>query len=253
MSPSTELAVLERARVRPKPSGSGSRDDSVLVVELRAALRRTLSDQGVDAAQLGSALERVIRREARLARVAERAGVRGDVEEILSLVEAALAGGRGNPATADPASHFTEAERAELEGGGFDLRPVPSTEGDPAARTVARFAELLITALVVPEVAELLGVDASRIRQRLAERSLYGVKAGRAWRLPRFQFTVDGVVPGIDVVLRRLPDDLHPVAAWRWMTTPTPDLVVDDQPVSPRDWLRGGGDPESAALLAAAL
>lgn len=86
---------------------------------------------------------------------------------------------------------------------------------------------------------------------------MYGVKVGlggrRAWRLPRFQFTESGLVPGLDHVLRRLPEDLHPVALYRWLTTPHPDLVVDDEPATPFEWLTAGHDPEAAAELAAEL
>jgi hypothetical protein len=39
----------------------------------------------------------------------------------------------------------------------------------------------------------------------------------------------------------------------RWLTTPSPELEVDDSPVSPLTWLQQGGDPDPVATLAAAL
>ena len=50
---------------------------------------------------------------------------------------------------------------------------------------------------------------ASRIRQRLADRSLYGLKDGNAWLLPAFQFGSNALVPGVSVVVRRLPPDIE--------------------------------------------
>lgn len=252
----TGLTLLAKARVRPQRPERGAWPGervSVLLVELPADLQQQLEEHGLDQAQLAAALEQAIDRETRLARLIERVGVRADVGAVHALLEEALTSLRGGRSVAHPASHFTEAELSELERGGFDVRPLPAAEVDPAARTATRFMELLVTALTVAQAADLLGVDKSRIRQRLHERSLYGIKAGRSWRLPQFQFTDAGPVPGMDVVLRRLPDSLHPVAVWRWMTTPSPDLVLEDEPLSPLDWLRAGGDPGAAVELAAEL
>ncbi len=108
----------------------------------------------------------------------------------------------------------------------------------------------------MPEVARLLGVDDSRVRQRLTKRSLYGIKLPDGWRLPAFQFDParpGRLVPGIGRVLPRLDPALHPVAVYRWFTLPNVDLVLDDTPVSPLDWLRSGGDPTEVAALAADL
>ncbi len=120
-------------------------------------------------------------------------------------------------------------------------------------RTIARYAALLAGSRTVGEVAALLGVDESRVRQRLAARTLYGIKRGRDWLLPDFQFERAGEVPNIGVVLPRLSSELHPVAVATWFTLPNPDLVIEGEPVSPRDWLRSGGAARSVATLAAAL
>ena len=106
------------------------------------------------------------------------------------------------------------------------------------------------------EAAELLDVNASRIRQRLAAGSLYGLKDGNAWRLPAFQFADKALVPGIDVVLRRLPAGISPLAVAQWLSLPNPDLCTRDdeeRPLSPRQWLLEGNSPEAAADLAALL
>lgn len=221
-----------------------------LMVELQRAHGGT-EDFRTD--HLVKAIRNAIVHESRFAQRLLDSGIQLDLEDLFQIIDQAIAGARGSAVLAPPQSQFTEEEERELARGGFEsLEPLPERE-DPAARTAAGFVALLATALTTEAAADLLGVKESRIRQRLQARTLYGVKRGRAWRLPRFQFTDSGTVPGIDVVLSRLAQDLHPMAVWRWITSPAPELVVDDIVVSPRDWLCSGGDPERAAELAAAL
>jgi hypothetical protein len=58
-------------------------------------------------------------------------------------------------------------------------------------------------------------------------------------------------------VVASLDPDLHPVAVFRWFTTPNPDLIVEGpgegRTVSPRDWLRLGLAPRVVADQAAVL
>jgi excisionase family DNA binding protein len=250
------FALLRETRVRAaegEPRKEPGDWISVLLIELPSRLRNRFAEEGVDLATVATEIEQVIDRESRLAHLLDSLGVQADIEDLHVLLEEALGGLRERGGAQDPTAHFTEAELAELERDGFDLRPLPSAEVDPAVRTAVRSAELTATALSVQEAASLLGVDESRIRQRLSEGSLYGIKVGRSWRLPRFQFTSSGLIPGIDVVLRRLPPNLHPVAVWRWLTTASPDLVLDDEARSPTDWLLTGGDPEAVASLGSEL
>jgi hypothetical protein len=60
--------------------------------------------------------------------------------------------------------------------------------GDPLMRTIADYMALLETSLTTAEAARYLKVDVSRIRQRLRERSLFGIDYDGERRLPRFQF-----------------------------------------------------------------
>jgi excisionase family DNA binding protein len=156
---------------------------------------------------------------------------------------------------ADPGREFTEEEIAVLNEGGLDL--APWEEGpDPLARTAAKYVALLASALTTKEAAGVLGVGESRVRQRLGEGTLYGVKAGRENRLPAFQFEGGNEVPGIAEVLTRMDRSLHPVAVLNWFMVPNPDLYLDEEearPVSPRYWLLSGGDPEVLAHLAQEL
>ena len=156
----------------------------------------------------------------------------------------------------DPRHELTGEDAAALSRGGFELEPLAPGADDPLTRTAAEYTALAVTGLSVSQVAQLLGIDDSRVRQRLAKRTLYGIKLRESWRLPAFQFDDqrNGLpIRGIEQVVPALDPALHPVAVYRWFMLPHPDLVVDDAAVSPRDWLRGGGNPAEVAALAAAL
>ncbi len=150
----------------------------------------------------------------------------------------------------DALHDLTADEVATLEGGGFDLSPERAEDRDdvPLARGAAEYAALLATALTPAQAARRLGIDVSRVRHRLAARTLYGIKAAEGWRLPAFQFDpLSGVLPGLGVVLASLDPGWHPVSVQRWFLGPDPDLAIDGRSVSPRDWLLQGGDPKTLA------
>jgi hypothetical protein len=150
-----------------------------------------------------------------------------------------------------------KAEQVELlERGGFELGRLEFGLEDPIARAAFEYAVLRTTGLTTQQAAERLGVNDSRVRQRLGERALYGLKAGDGWRLPAFQFSQAGLVPGIDRVLARLPEGLNPVAVFRWFHTPNPDLEETEgqgRVLTPLQWLQIGNDPDVVAELAAGL
>lgn len=159
---------------------------------------------------------------------------------------------------ADPRGEFTEQELSVLERGGIVLSGRGyggSRSAEQLASTAARYAALLASALTEAEAAELLGVSEGRVRQRVAEGTLYVVRAGKERRLPRFQFAAEGEVAHVGEVLRVLAADAHPVSVERWFTEPDPDLYLSEEgdPVSPRDWLLSGGLPEALKPLAAEL
>jgi len=179
--------------------------------------------------------------------------VEEDALRFASQIVASLPTGRW---VAEPAREFSPAEAEVLKGGGLDLSPPVVGEPDLLARTAARYAAMLATALTTREAAALLGTGASRVRQRLKDGTLYGVKAGRENRLPAFQFEGGKEVPGIGEVLRHVDRSVHPVALSNWFTLPNPDLHLDEEEegaVSPREWLLSGGAPEVLVPLAEAL
>ena len=153
----------------------------------------------------------------------------------------------------DPASQFSDDERHTLLAGGLDLSPRRATEPDPIADTAARFSTLLADSADVAEVARSLRVTRARVRQRAIERTLFAIRENDEWRFPRAQF-VDGTpLRGLSAVIAALAADLHPVAAWRFLAEPSPDLELGDQPVAPLGWLRSGGSPEPVVAIAREL
>ena len=183
----------------------------------------------------------------------QRVGIRLEPEEVEDLLLDVLDGmPAASPVTA-PRHELTEPDAAALSRGGFELDPHALGVSDPLARTAAEYTALLAGSLTVAEAAAMLGVDTSRIRQRIAAGSLYAVKLRGGWRLPRFQFDANRPLPGLEEVAPRLDPSLHPVAVARWFSLPNTDLVIDDQPVSPRDWLRSGYSTAAVADIAAAL
>jgi hypothetical protein len=158
----------------------------------------------------------------------------------------------------DSRADLTRAEAAALERGGFVLEPEDSAAADPLALTVMEYAALLKSSLSTSEAAKRLGVDPSRIRQRLTSNppTLYGIRIGANWYVPELQFDGGELIPGIGEVIAGLDPELHPVAVFRWFTTPNPDLSAEasqDGNLSPRDWLRLGLPVQPVAELAANL
>src|SRR3954452_10883905 len=185
-----------------------------------------------------------------LADVLASAGVRVSEPEFARLVESVLAEVGPVPLD-DPTSALSADEIAGLEAVDADLRPRRARERDPRADAAAGYAAVLAGSLTVAEVARALGVDTSRVRHRLAARQLLGVRRTDGWRLPAWQFGADGQpLPGLERVLRVLSGDVHRVALSRFFVTPAPELTIGCTSVSPRDWLRGSGDPAAVAALA---
>lgn len=148
-------------------------------------------------------------------------------------------------APASASSQLSVADEALLAEHGGITAPLPDDVS--VGRAVLRssssnLAEQARTSLSVEQAAALLGVDGSRVRHRVRDRALYAFKIGGGLRLPSWQFEGDEAIPGLRSLLAALPDGLHPLEIAGFMSTPTTDLTVDDEPVSPRTWLVGGGD-----------
>ena len=158
-------------------------------------------------------------------------------------------------ATQGQMSHpdLTAAEMEALHGvGAFKDDTLIPADKDPLIRTQAQYMALLEESLSAAQAAKLLNVDVSRIRQRLRERSLFGLEHEGSWRLPSFQFERRRVIPGLAQVLKALPEDLFPLDVVDWFVLPEADLQLenDPTPLSPREWLLSGRPVEPVAGIA---
>jgi hypothetical protein len=179
-------------------------------------------------------------------------GVPGGESEFVSALRTAL---RREPRPG--ASTLTDAEAAILvEHSGIDpAAAARQSESQRAAVEAARIEfDLLRRSYTTRDIAAKWGVDDSRVRHRVRNRALYGMRVGRSLRLPRWQFDDElRPLPGLPAVLAALPGSMHPREVEGFMTTPQDDLRVRGHKRSPRDWLLTGGSPAVVAAHAADL
>ena len=109
--------------------------------------------------------------------------------------------------------------------------PPPSPAEAARAHLVnlaARFADrqsVLAHSITRAEAAHLLGISDQAVSDRLAAGDLVGLKDGRIWKLPAWQFDADtpnGWLPGIADLRQHFP--AGPVTLTAWVTTPNVDL-----------------------------
>jgi hypothetical protein len=158
------------------------------------------------------------------------------------------------PAIKPGAAALTEDEARLLDEAGFVEDPVAFAQA--AADIVTHTALLINTAYTGPEVAVLLGINESRVRQRRLARTLWAIESNGSWVYPAIQFEVniktgrpDRQIRGLERVFQALPVDLHPTAVAGLLRAPQIELQVGDRPRSVLDWLRSGGSVEPVLEL----
>jgi len=187
-----------------------------------------------------------------------RAGLEIDGDEFVRRVMAAAIRMLPSRPISDTRADLSEDEAAFLREASVNLSVFsPANQGvdSPLLRTAEEYAALLATSLSIGELASRLGIHPSRLRHRLAEHTLFGIKDGVTWRLPLFQLDDHGqrLVPGLDQVAPTWTG-VHPIAVRRWFLEPSSDLQNrDGRRFSPRDWLLTGGDPRTVVELGAEL
>jgi hypothetical protein len=172
----------------------------------------------------------------------------GDAQ-LSSLAETALhlaaeilerAGGAEAPAPLSPDETDTLARF------GIDTSdPMPAEallRSRPAIQGMGLHAELIASAVPIAEAAARLGVDPSRLRQRIREGTLLALRRPHG-RGP------DGELPHLAALLGAAQRHLSVLASARAFTLPDDDLGG----VSPRDWLISGGDPAPVERIVAGL
>jgi hypothetical protein len=159
------------------------------------------------------------------------------------------------PAAIKPgAATLTEDQARLLDEAGFVEDPVAYAEA--ATDIVAHTAMLINTAYTGPEVASLLGINDSRVRQRRLAGALWAIESDGNWAYPALQFEVNlktgkpgRQVRGLERVFQALPAGRHPTAVAGLLRTPQTELQVDGRPLSILEWLRSGGPIEPALEL----
>jgi hypothetical protein len=237
-------ASRQRRNARAAAKGEAKDDEPAGVIDLLIAAGSLVS-----ATEVLRQLQEALGVADRLRAISNRFG--SGVEETLTALSDLAA--RTPTASSDPTSSLTEVEESVLREAGSLATPMPSLSERPSAQTAVAAIRLLETALTVKDAARKLDVSDGRVRQRVAERTLVGVETSSGWKLPAFQFTDDGDVRGLDRVLPVLPDDVHPLVVYRFLTQPTAELLLDDEPTSPREWLTTGGSVERVVTLAEQL
>ena len=155
----------------------------------------------------------------------------------------------------DAGKGMTQEEQDVLKEAGLTLE---RTSGpDPLAQTAIKYAAIVKRSLSTKEVSGRLGLTPSRVRQMIADGSLYSFLIGRNRYIPDFQFEgEDGLVPNIAPVNKALDPRMHPVEVYNWYHLPHVDLFLNDdvdEIVSPLDWLKGGQNVERLVYLAGRL
>ena len=151
--------------------------------------------------------------------------------------------------------HLADHERTALARFGIEASsPMPREEflsAGPVVEGMARRARMLSEAVPLAEVAKRLGVDPSRLRQRIAQGSLLAVRRprGRGWLIPAFQLTGDGELPHLSRVLSSATRGLSAEAVGRAFELEHEEL----DGAAPRDWLLRGGDPAPVQRIMAGL
>lgn len=142
-------------------------------------------------------------------------------------------------------SGLSPAEQEVLRMGGADLEKHDFGVEDPVVQATVEHAEIVVTSMSTVEAAACLGISRERVWQRLKAGSLFGIQTAMGWRLPAFQFTPTGELPGWAEVAKSLPEEISPVEVKVWLETPHPDLGG----TSPRAWLLAGGAPKTLLPL----
>lgn len=148
-------------------------------------------------------------------------------------------------------SAITDADEAALRSVGSYVPEMPPLTHRGSFLGAAREASVLDGALSAAQAAKLLGRSAARIRQRVQDRTLYSVDTPSGMVFPAVQFSSTGELHGWSKVAPHFPADAHPVEVETLMTTPTPELLLQGEATSPRDWLLNGGDPQRVAAFVA--
>lgn len=129
---------------------------------------------------------------------------------------------------------------------GFDIH-VPCSQTGPSTR---RIEERSIT---IMEAANHLGITEEMLLDKISAGELLVImdSDGKGHRIPLFQITEGGELPGLSSVLRELRKGIKPIIVEGFFMTPQPDLEAEDgSAMTPVQWLAMGKDTRIVVELA---
>lgn len=166
-----------------------------------------------------------------------------EIETLLGKIAELYEAGPGRP----PAADLTPDQTAALQKAGSLVDEIVPVEERASVLSAARTDVLIEDALTTREVATMLGVSESRVRQRALARSLLSTKNASGLHFYRFQFEDQHELPGWEVVAPAFPVDAHPLSMQHVLDAPRDELAVGADEVSVRQWLKAGGAAGIAA------
>ncbi|WP_425844307.1 hypothetical protein [Agrococcus sp. TSP3-2-1] len=174
------------------------------------------------------------------------------ISAVLSESAAAIAERQpvGGALTADQAKFLIESRTLSQE----SLADIEQRlrEGELAKRERMTRIAAISNSLTADEVAERLGISASRVRHRQAAGLLYSFLSGGKRRYPSWQFTdapQQPVLPGLPAIVDAIPEEMHAASVRGLMETPQESLRVDGASVTPVEWLISGGSSKDVVTI----
>lgn len=162
----------------------------------------------------------------------DREGLRAKVEALVNKADESELARLEAAATAEPSDDLDE----RFWGPAPDSVTAVKAVVDDLSEQFAQRRRLAEDSLSREEVAKLLGIAAQSVTSKLESGKLIGIKVGREWRLPRWQFDPDntsGVLPDLDTLQAAFPGG--PVSLSNWIIraqpefdgrTPRDDMVI---------------------------
>ena len=103
------------------------------------------------------------------------------------------------------------------------------------------------------EMAQELGVDRTRVSQKVREQSLYFFENAEGRCFPRWQLVDGKPIRELKKLIAAFDRTLHPLTVEHWMGARNAELVIDGESVTPTQWLITGGHIDIVSELAAQL
>ena len=118
-------------------------------------------------------------------------------------------------------------------------------DDDPRVKglaNVADYARLVESGLTTEQVGATLHLSVAAVRKRIAEHTVWAIKSNGRWSCPAAQFDMNGLIQGMERIIRLVSVGMQPLTVCGLLTGPCPELSRDGAPVSLVEWLRAGGD-----------